>query len=301
MKKKSNSKKAWVIATLSLVIVLLALVAVAMGMRFFSADQEQEEPQSTTEPTVSVQNLTVSTPYCDFTYPGKWKEQLHTQYSESDDGGALTFLAKIGKREEELFSVIFSSSIDTVHAPVGVLTGGEAPVMVSLKLYDLETDKGWTGEEMEMLYAMQDDCNYLTEQLQNRPDFDGNYEPYFAPEEVRITTPFCTLAFPGEWSEQIWWEFIPSDNGGSLHVYGLVAAEDAPLFTLYFGNSTEEAIPVGSLKIGGSQQPISLAMAEPENADHWTTSDWDDYAAKQEIINDLMASVMKNPDFSPTE
>lgn len=273
--------------------LIMALVAAVLLLTACSKDPAQTD---TSEPT-SQEPLTATTPYCDLQFPGQWKEQIQTQYAEANDGGALTFSAQIGDKEAKLFTVLFSSHMDTDCAPVGVLTGGEAPVMVSLKIHDIESDTSLTDAEKETAFVMQDECNYLLEQLQARTDFDMNYEAYFAPEDPKIQTPFCTLSLPGKWADRIRWEFTPVDDGGNLDIFGEVAAEDALLFTLCFGTDREDAVLVGSLKTGGGLQSVSLVIAEPQETAHWTDADWDDYAAMQESINDLMASLTEDPDF----
>lgn len=242
-------------------------------------------------------DLTVTTPYCDLKYPEQWKEQVKTEYSDADDGGAVTFSTQIDGTDTKLFAVLFTDNMDTDGLPVGVLNGGEAPVMVSLKIYDIEPAPSWTDEDTETAYALQDECNYLLEHLQARADFDMNYESYFAPANPEIKMPFCTLSYPGMWGDRVWWEFKPVDDGGDLNIYGLVAADVVRLFSLGFGTDPEDSVPVGSLAVGDGQLSVSLVVPEPEDTDRWTVADWDNYSAMQECINDLMASLSENPDF----
>lgn len=293
MEKKTNAKRPLFITVVVLGVILAVLLAVLIGIRFLPKSQQPDA----TEPTAQ-QDLIVETPFCSLSFPVQWKDQLRTQYAESDDGGAMTFLAAMGESETQLFSVVFSSKIDTACSPFGVLTGGEAPVVVSLKIYDIETDVSWTDAQKETAFAMQDECNYLLEQLQKQTNFDTDYESYFVPEDIKIDTPFCALSVPGTWADRIWWEFTPSDQGGVLNVYGLVAAEDAPLFRICFGAEMDGAAPVGSIKVGGGQIQVGIVMAEPEDTADWTDADWDDYTAMQEVINDLLASLFENPNFT---
>lgn len=276
-------------------IVRLIVALLAAVFMLTACSKNPDEGQTdTTDPGA---DLTVTTPYCDLKYPGQWKEQVKAEYSDAEDGGALTFSAQIGGTETKLFAVLFSSQMDTDGGPVGVLTGGEDPVMVSLKIYDIEPAPSWTDEDTETAFALQDECNYLLEHLQARTDFDMNYESYFAPADPEIKMPFCTLSYPGVWGDRVWWEFKPVDDGGDLNIYGLVAADVVRLFSLCFGTDPEGSVPVGNLKVGDGQLSVSLVVPEPEETAHWTAADWDDYSAMQECINDLMASLSENPDF----
>lgn len=298
MKKKTNSKNVLLITSVVLGVILALLIAVLVGMQFLPDLTGERETEPTTQTEPPIQAMTVSTPFGDLLYPAKWEQQLRTEYIESDVGGVMIFCGKIGQKEAELFSIRFSSEPDVTEGVIGALVYGGKPVLVSLQFYDPEAGD-WKPEELETAAAMAEDCNYLLDQLANRSDFHRDYEALFAPADLQIETPFCTLAFPGKWTDRIWWEFTPSGDGGLLNVYGLVALDDVSLFTLCFGTETDGAFPVGSVKVGGGQVSVALLMAEPEDTADWAEADWDEYSAMQESVNDLMASLSANPDFTP--
>lgn len=102
----------------------------------------------------------IETPYVTLRYPGVWRDQLVVEQTDN----TVTFFGKLPEREKTpLFSLTFGG--DETGAIGHVRDDAGREVSVRLTVEELFFDDGWTTEEMDTLYSMQESMNELMDAL----------------------------------------------------------------------------------------------------------------------------------------
>lgn len=110
------------------------------------------------EDVPETQDLVINTAYGDLHFPGRWEEQLKV---EKPDADTVEFYGVLpGKAPQLLFTLRFGG--DGALA----LTGRDGVrTAVSIEYAEPAFDGTWSQQEMDLIYAMQEDINYLTDAL----------------------------------------------------------------------------------------------------------------------------------------
>ncbi len=112
--------------------------------------------------------IEISTPYVSLKYPEKWLNYLKTEKNFST-GNSVTFFARLdGKEEKELFTVYFNEDGEF---PLGVLDVSGESVYVAFSYAELKFDETWTQAEQEVVLAMQEQINWISEGLSKESNF----------------------------------------------------------------------------------------------------------------------------------
>lgn len=115
-----------------------------------------------TETQVS-ESIEITTDYGTLYYPDQWEEFIKTEQQTIGETIVVSFVAQIQDVEYPLFEVTIGGSEGT---EVGELTDEEgAKRIVYLHVNELEEDPALTEGEQNRLYAMQEDLNYLIDNL----------------------------------------------------------------------------------------------------------------------------------------
>lgn len=119
----------------------------------------EEAPEATVQQT----DIIISTQYGDLHYPEQWKEFIRTEQEEKEDVVIVVFKADINGMTYPLFEV----SIGSVDGkPVGQITDAAGNSRnVSVQVDEVLEDPALTEGEQNRLYAMQEDINYVIENL----------------------------------------------------------------------------------------------------------------------------------------
>lgn len=160
--KKKNTTKMLVIIFIVLVIVNLA------GILFILKDKDNENNGSANN-DISNQNkieevssFEIETKYCKLYFPEIWKKQIEVKFSE-DLGYKTEFYALIENKESKhIFDVCFNSDNGFL---LGYLEKNDEIINISIDVMDLTFDDSWTQEEMNEIYSMQEEVNYVIESL----------------------------------------------------------------------------------------------------------------------------------------
>lgn len=115
--------------------------------------------------------------------------------------------------------------------------------------------------------------------------------------DVGIETPYGTLYYPGEWEGNMRIENVEKDSSYSVNFYGNVNEREELLYTVWFGESGENAFPVGTIKVNGQEISVSMEMSDFVPDESWSTDDSDKICAMQETLNDVLEKIQKLPDF----
>ena len=129
-------------------------------------DETAEEPVIIQQPeeSYSINNLEIETPYATLYYPARWAGTLSYSHDDSQEEiYKVHFYSRIEGRENQLlFSIYFGG--DEGEQLGAVMGQDEVPVPVNILLAELTLD-GWTTEEAEILYSMQEASNELIARL----------------------------------------------------------------------------------------------------------------------------------------
>jgi hypothetical protein len=120
------------------------------------------EPPVQEEPTENpVDELLIDTDIGTLVFPGKWEQYL---YTELVDDYALEFYCCLPDREPVLvFTVLLRSEDGDI---ISSITDEDGVChRLSIWIANPEFDKTWTEAELDMVFAMQEDMNYLLNAL----------------------------------------------------------------------------------------------------------------------------------------
>lgn len=115
-------------------------------------------------------------------------------------------------------------------------------------------------------------------------------------QTVVVTTSYCVVQYPFAFSDLIVITAVNQEDMAELNFGARLNGAEYPLFTVSFGG---EGIPLGTLTLEGAlpQVPVSVQIHEidPNLDEEYTSS----FFAAQEIINDVLASLAENGNFTP--
>lgn len=142
--------------------VLLCCVLVCMVM---TGCGNENKPDSTNGGTAEIpEDTVISTKYGDLHYPDQWKEYVNIRQEENGGVVTVTFETSLGGKTYTLFKVLLGGSEGT---NVGTLTDGSgSKTDVYLQVEGLADGSGLTESEQNRFYAMQEDLNYLIDNLE---------------------------------------------------------------------------------------------------------------------------------------
>ena len=123
-------------------------------------DVVQEQPRE----DVTLHNLEFETPYGMLYYPARWTGLVEMTWEDNGDGiyRAYFYGAPEGREGKRLFAIYFGG--DEGEQLGAVMGPEEIPVPVYLVMGQPDTE-GWTAEETEILWSMQEDANQLIAKL----------------------------------------------------------------------------------------------------------------------------------------
>lgn len=150
--------------------VLSVLLCAAM---LWGCGKEEQAGPVTTEPSTQAQvqpetpedpnDVAVVTPYGTLYHQEQWAANMRTEQAMDGTNVAVSFQGVIGETAYPLFQVIIGS-MDA--DPVGELTDSSG---TKREVYIIAEDSlehpELTAEDLELLYGMQEDINYIIEKL----------------------------------------------------------------------------------------------------------------------------------------
>ena len=169
MKKKKKRKE-------TLLIIFLVVLALAIGIAAGylvqtnegSVSGEKTQNKSEHTENISQENseteyMVIETEYGDLLYPEQWSEYLKTEQNMEKDSLQVFFSAQLEDKNYPMFQVTIGDSEDT---EVGELTDDSGTKRkVHMKVDELEGIDELTEVEQQRIYAMQEDLNYVIDNL----------------------------------------------------------------------------------------------------------------------------------------
>lgn len=248
-------------------------------------------------------DLLIETPYIQLYYPGALKEYLRHEVT-GEETCTVSFYANIpGQAEQKLYDLILGKEAGTAY---GVLTAQDGQqIGLDIRISSFNPDDSWTGQQLDILYAMQEAVNTLLEgiplvpaseqeqQGQEQQPGKSEQEDQQGEEETSgdllIETPYGQLKYPEKWKEQI---RIEKTEGQPYTVkfYGCVAeGKEQLLFSICFGDG--DGIVMGTVQ-DSEGNSVTVRMIPTEiSAEDWTDAELNELYAMQEDINYLISAL----------
>lgn len=109
--------------------------------------------------------VTVETPYGNLYYPDRWQEDVTAQQTQEENTVTVTFETTYEGVTYNLFEVYITDG-ERSESLVGTLTDGDGAARnVYLHAEEIPEDSAMDETEQNRLYAMQEDLNYLIDNL----------------------------------------------------------------------------------------------------------------------------------------
>lgn len=226
----------------------------------------------------------VETPYGQLRYPGIWKDYIRTEVKTGDSCVVSFFGTVPEKEEQQLFDVVIGGSGEVL---MGTLNADTGSYDVSITMYPLNTDSGWSVEDSNLLFGMQDSVNDVIGELAlTKPEAEESVEETETMEMYSVETPYGELQYPGIWEGHVRSEVI-SENGCTIRFFGSVPEkQEQRLFDIVIGGSGESFVGMVT-KDDGSQEEVYVTVVDlPEDAG-WA-EEAEQFNRMQEIMNILL-------------
>ena len=125
-----------------------------------------EQPSQGNDPTLPSEDgesMAIDTPFGVLYYPSRWLDYLSLEINDTD-GYSVAFFCKIqGHKDQHLFTIHFGGSKGVA---VGTTTNVSGKtVEVRLEIIELDLDATWSDGDKSIVFAMQEDLNYLLTKL----------------------------------------------------------------------------------------------------------------------------------------
>ena len=153
-------KKNRIFSVIVSVMLFVALLAGCGKKQGASADETKTEN--------SQAYITVETEYGNLYYQEQWAEFMKTETKMEDDILKVDFKAEVEGETYDLFQL--SIGIQEEDAPGKIKDSEGNERKVGVVLYELEQKSELTDDEMNRLYAMQEDINYVMDHLDGIED-----------------------------------------------------------------------------------------------------------------------------------
>lgn len=125
------------------------------------ADENQEiEDEGIAEEQIKA--FEIETKYCTLFFPEIWKNHIEVKFSEEAGYKAEFYGLVEGKDAQHLFDVCFNSDDGNL---LGYFENEDEIINVSFDVFELEFDDSWSQEEIDQIYSMQEEMNFVMEML----------------------------------------------------------------------------------------------------------------------------------------
>ena len=170
LKRQSGNTKLTVLLLVVLAVVLAASFAVTM-LKDDGSDMLWSEPSEDG-------SVVFDTPVGKLYYPYERAEYAKIAETTEDTAYIADLYGVVGKKEFKLFSIYINKKALESFL-IGNVTDAEGHTYsASILIEELEAADSWsdtTEEEKDLLYAMQEDMNYIVEQIESLPGFTSAY------------------------------------------------------------------------------------------------------------------------------
>lgn len=176
-----NKRKLVIVMSVTLAL-LVAVAAVLLarsnlekkGQQVADNTANQQETQagetiSTIEQQIEdEESYVIETEYVRLYFPKKWEENLEIEIVEKD-AYIVEFYGKVeGKDCQKIFDIVFNGDAEKM---LGTVEANGENIYVGFNFAEPEISENWTIEEADIIYAMQEDVNYLIGMLEREAGY----------------------------------------------------------------------------------------------------------------------------------
>ena len=164
--------------------IIIPIMAAAVVVLFAACmhKQVQVPPQPEVERPEKIENepqqeLTaqpddvIATSYGELTFPGMWADRVQYEIEEDESDVKIHFNGAVEGAQAKLFTLCYGTVPEDGYEMGALLTDGDMLVPVSVVMYPIVPQEGWSEETTNELYALQESVNDLLVQIQGDPDF----------------------------------------------------------------------------------------------------------------------------------
>ena len=143
--------------------MLLCGVCVCGLLAGCGSDKAKKDPDQDASVDTLPEDVVIHTDYGDLHYPDRWQEYVTIRQEQNGSTITVTFETKSGEKAYELFKILIGDDSGEV---VGSLTDADGTQRnVYLQVEELAADSDLKEPERTRFYAMQEDLNYLIDNL----------------------------------------------------------------------------------------------------------------------------------------
>lgn len=156
-------KRVFIMAFVCLIAILL--LATGCSSNVNDANENSSPQINVTEEDASEEydDIVIETSYGNLYFPGKWEECLQVEQRNLESVVEVAFSAKVDKHTISLFSIVIGDNGDSAAGVLTDNTGNQRNVTV--KIEDLSENESISQDDLELLYSIQEDLNYLIDNL----------------------------------------------------------------------------------------------------------------------------------------
>ena len=115
--------------------------------------------------------IEIKTPYCELYYPDKWEDQVRIEKYDDAEAYVIDFYGTVGAHDEQkLFTLVFNGDEGVAIGYINQKNGER--ISFGIESYETESFDGLTEEERLDLCSMQEDVNFILENLMALEKFE---------------------------------------------------------------------------------------------------------------------------------
>lgn len=134
------------------------------GVTEINTNEKKEENTNEEERA----SLEIETKYCTLFFPKEWEEQIETNIVEQD-GYKVEFYGLVeGKESQHVFDICFNSDDGDL---LGYLKQNGEAINLSVDIFDINFDNSWKTDEMDQIYAIQEEYNFVIKMLDDNENY----------------------------------------------------------------------------------------------------------------------------------
>lgn len=158
-----KTEKVYIIELLMLILCCMLSCVLLVGCATDDITGEVQHNSQSSEAASEDEDVVVRTSYGDLHYPGRWQEYVIIRQEQKGNTIVVVFETQSDDETYELFKIFIGDDCGVV---VGSLTDNDGVQRnVYLQVEELPADSKLTESEQTRLYAMQEDLNYLLDNL----------------------------------------------------------------------------------------------------------------------------------------
>lgn len=171
--KKDRKSKALAL-TISIFLMIIVVIVFVSGRKNETnnvtdeVDSKIVDAQMDNVDDTEAYFFEIETQYCKLYFPEMWKDNIEIRYKE-EMGYKVGFYGVVENKEAQLlFEVCFNSDDGEL---LGYLEIDEDIVNISIDINDIVFDDSWEEEEMQQIYTMQEDVNFVIDTLNKNENY----------------------------------------------------------------------------------------------------------------------------------